>query len=189
MLCVLILYISGGGTFGLKLTPDDKFLEKLFMAISFTSQSFCQKSAERKSPKNTSRISFWCLVGDTNPDFSSNKPLSTRLPRRLLGIIIDKPGGSSAEVNPVWKSSSCTKIKMFNFNFKSIIRLWNVEYDTARFPVSLGIRYKMPAYNLVCLLTFRNIQCSTLVWFRSATNSWKAIRRHNKECHRLEPPG
>ena len=39
------------------------------------SQSFCQKSAERKSPKKYFfRISFWCLVWDLNPGFSSNKP-------------------------------------------------------------------------------------------------------------------
>ena len=32
MLCVLILYISGG-TYSLKLTPNDRFFEKLFMTI------------------------------------------------------------------------------------------------------------------------------------------------------------
>ena len=42
MLCVLIIYISGG-TYSLKSTPNDKFFEKL--------TSFCQKSAERKSLK------------------------------------------------------------------------------------------------------------------------------------------
>ena len=49
MLCVLILYIKGG-TYSLKPTPNDRFLKKLFMTILFT-QSFCQKSAEKKSPK------------------------------------------------------------------------------------------------------------------------------------------
>ena len=58
-LCVLILYISPW-TYSLQSTPNDKFFEKLFRAI-FTSQSFCQKSAERKSPKKYS-------------SFSSNKP-------------------------------------------------------------------------------------------------------------------
>ena len=33
-LCVLILYISGG-TYSLKWTPNDRFVEKLFMAILF----------------------------------------------------------------------------------------------------------------------------------------------------------
>ena len=49
MLCVLILYISDG-TYSLKSTPNDRF-EKIFMEIFIYSQSFCQKSAERKSPK------------------------------------------------------------------------------------------------------------------------------------------
>ena len=44
------LYISGW-TYSLKWTPNDRFFEKLFMEILFTSQSFCQKSAERKLPK------------------------------------------------------------------------------------------------------------------------------------------
>ena len=44
------------------------------MAILFTSQSFCQKSDESKSPKNTFCISFWYLAWDSNPGFSSNKP-------------------------------------------------------------------------------------------------------------------
>ena len=48
--CVLILYISGE-TYSLKSDPNDRFFEKLFMAILFYSQSFCQKFAERKSPK------------------------------------------------------------------------------------------------------------------------------------------
>ena len=50
MLCVLILYISGR-TNSLKLAPNDRFLKKLFFLILIFSQSFCQKSAERKSPK------------------------------------------------------------------------------------------------------------------------------------------
>ena len=50
ILCVLILYINGG-TYNLKLTPKDRFFDKLFMAILFTSQSFWQKSAGGKSPK------------------------------------------------------------------------------------------------------------------------------------------
>ena len=43
-------YISGE-TYSLKSTPHDRFFEKLFMAVLIYSQSFCQKSAERKSPK------------------------------------------------------------------------------------------------------------------------------------------
>ena len=46
------------------------------MAQLIYSQSFCQKSAERKSPKKYYffHISFWCLTWDTNPDFMSDKP-------------------------------------------------------------------------------------------------------------------
>ena len=50
MLCVLILYMSGG-TYSLKSTPNDRFFEKLFHGHFIYSQSFCQKSAEGKSPK------------------------------------------------------------------------------------------------------------------------------------------
>ena len=58
------------GPTSLKSTPNDKFFEKLFMAILFSSQSFCQKSAERKSPKKY--FSYFVLM--SNPGFSSNKP-------------------------------------------------------------------------------------------------------------------
>ena len=64
VVCVLILYISGG-TYSLKSTPYDRFFfEKLFLAFNY-SQSFCQKSAERKTPQKY----FSYFVG-----FSSNKP-------------------------------------------------------------------------------------------------------------------
>ena len=76
MLCVLILYMSGG-TYSLKSTPNDRFLfiEKLFMAIFIYFQSFCQKSTERKSPKKY----FLYFVFDAWPGartqaFASNKP-------------------------------------------------------------------------------------------------------------------
>ena len=32
-------------------TANDRFFKKLFMAVSVYSENFCQKSAERKSPK------------------------------------------------------------------------------------------------------------------------------------------
>ena len=44
ILCVLILYVSGG-TYSLTSTPYDIFLSNFFMA------GFSQKSVERKSPK------------------------------------------------------------------------------------------------------------------------------------------
>ena len=50
MLRMLILYISSGGTYGL-VDSERQIFEKLFMAILFYSQSFCQISAERISLK------------------------------------------------------------------------------------------------------------------------------------------
>ena len=46
-LYVLILYISGG-IYSLKTTPNDRFFWETFHGNFIYSQSFCQKSAERK---------------------------------------------------------------------------------------------------------------------------------------------
>ena len=75
MLCVLILYISGG-TYSLKSTPNDRFFffEKLFMEILFTLRVFARNQLRRNRRRNTFRISFWCLAWGSNPGFSSNKP-------------------------------------------------------------------------------------------------------------------
>ena len=70
---MLILYISGG-TYSLKLTPNDRFFEKLFMAILFTLRDFVRNLLRGNCRRNTFRISFWFLVWDSNPGFSSNKP-------------------------------------------------------------------------------------------------------------------
>ena len=48
MLCVLILYISGG-TYSLKSTRNDRFFLGTFHGNFIYSQSFCQKSAELMS--------------------------------------------------------------------------------------------------------------------------------------------
>ena len=50
MLYALILYASGE-TNSLTSTPNDRFLRNIFM-VDLESKSFCQKSGERKSPKN-----------------------------------------------------------------------------------------------------------------------------------------
>ena len=71
MLCALILYI-GGGIYSLKSTPNDRFFEKLFMAILFTLRVFVRNLLRGNRRRNTFHISFWCL--DWNPGFSSNKP-------------------------------------------------------------------------------------------------------------------
>ena len=61
-------------TYSLRSTPNDRFFEKLFMAILFTLRVFVRNLLRRNRRRNTFRISFWCLAWDTNPDFSSNKP-------------------------------------------------------------------------------------------------------------------
>ena len=74
MLCVLILYISGG-TYSLKSTPNDRFFEKLYyMAILFTLRVFARILLRGNRRKNTFCISFWFLAWDSNTGFSSNKP-------------------------------------------------------------------------------------------------------------------
>ena len=65
------------GPYSLTSTPNDRFLWNFFMAGLFNFESFCQKSAERKSPKKyffSFIFSFCCLTGNTNPGFISNKP-------------------------------------------------------------------------------------------------------------------
>ena len=69
MLCALILFVIGG-TYSLTSTPNDRFLRNFLMAVFIYSQSFCQKSAERKSPdKYFSYFNFWWLTWDTDPGF------------------------------------------------------------------------------------------------------------------------
>ena len=72
MLCVLILYISGG-TFSLKSTLNDKFLEKLFMTILFNLRVFAKNLVKGNRRRNTFRISFWFLAWDSYPGYSNNK--------------------------------------------------------------------------------------------------------------------
>ena len=73
MLCVLILYISGGD-YSLKSTPNDRVFEKLYMPILFTLRVFARILLRGNHRRNTFRISFWCPAWDSNPGFSSNKP-------------------------------------------------------------------------------------------------------------------
>ena len=72
------------GTYSLTSTPSDRFFEKLFHCRFIYSQSFCQKSAERKSQKkyfvyeiffflNIFIFSFWSLTLDTKTGSTSNK--------------------------------------------------------------------------------------------------------------------
>ena len=50
MLCVLILYVSGG-TYSLMLNSEDTFFWVTLHGNFIYSQSFCKKVAEKKLPK------------------------------------------------------------------------------------------------------------------------------------------
>ena len=82
MLCVLISYISSG-TYSLKATPNDRFFEKLFMAIFFTLRVFARNLPRGNHRRNTFCILLWCLAWGSNPGFTSNK---------LIHYLIDRVG-------------------------------------------------------------------------------------------------
>ena len=74
MLCVLILYISGG-PYSLKSTLNDRFLRNFSWQFYYRSEflpEICWEEENRR--RNTFRILFWCLAWDSNPAFLSNKP-------------------------------------------------------------------------------------------------------------------
>ena len=71
MLCVLILYISGG-TYCLKSTLNDRFFKKLFIAILFTLRVFARNLLRGNRRRNTFDILFWCLAWGSIPGFTSN---------------------------------------------------------------------------------------------------------------------
>ena len=62
---VYVNFNISGETYNLNSTLNDKFFEKLFMAILF---------ALRVSARNTFCIWFWCLACGSNPGFTINKP-------------------------------------------------------------------------------------------------------------------
>ena len=63
---------------------ERQIFEKHFHGRFIYSQSFCQKSAVRKSPEKNffSHISFLFLAWNTNPGFTSNKPTNYLLTLR-----------------------------------------------------------------------------------------------------------
>ena len=63
-------YVVAGGC-SLKSTPNDRFFEKLFMALLFTLIRNLLRGNRRI---NTFCILFVCLACDQNPVFTSNKP-------------------------------------------------------------------------------------------------------------------
>ena len=60
MLCVLILYISGGN-YSLKSTPKDRLFKKLFMATLFILRVFARNLPRGHRQRNIFRTLFWCL--------------------------------------------------------------------------------------------------------------------------------
>ena len=68
MLCTLILYVSAG---------TYRFLRNFFGADLFTVRAFAWNllSGNRRRNILSFHISFWCLIWNTNPVFSSNKPI------------------------------------------------------------------------------------------------------------------
>ena len=73
MLCMLILYISGG-TYSLKSTPNDRFFEKLFMEIFIYSEFLPEICWEKITEEILFVFCFDVWPGATNPGFTSNKP-------------------------------------------------------------------------------------------------------------------
>ena len=80
MLCVLILFISGG-TYSLKSTPNDRFFEKLFITILFALRVFARNLLRGNRRKNTFRIRF-----DVWPGL---RTLAFRLIRNNQGTFIE----------------------------------------------------------------------------------------------------
>ena len=74
MLCALILYVSGG-IYSLTSTSNDRFFEKLFMAVLFTLRVFARNLLRGSRP----RIIFFYFIfydwpGIRTQAFASNKP-------------------------------------------------------------------------------------------------------------------
>ena len=65
MLCVLILYRSGG-TYSLKSILNDRFLRKFSRQFYFTLRVFAKSLLRGNRWRNTFRILFWCLACGSN---------------------------------------------------------------------------------------------------------------------------
>ena len=94
------------------------FFEKLFMAILFILRIFARNLLRGNRRRNTFRISFWCLTGDSNPGFSFNKPTHHLLDHGdfILGNIIVNLSFETLEMS---KPSWVEPIKIFVANLQS----------------------------------------------------------------------
>ena len=72
-LFMAMLYISDG-TYSLKYPMNDRFFVKLFMAILFALRVFARNLLRGIRRRKIFRILFWCVAWGSNPDSSSNKP-------------------------------------------------------------------------------------------------------------------
>ena len=68
---VCINFIHTWRDYCLKSTPNDRFFEKLFMAILFALRIFATNLLRGN---RTFRILIWCLAWGSDPGFTSNKP-------------------------------------------------------------------------------------------------------------------
>ena len=68
MLCVLILYISGG-SYNLKSTPNDRFHGNFLLTLRVFARNLMRANRQR----NIFHISFWCLTWHLNLFLMSNK--------------------------------------------------------------------------------------------------------------------
>ena len=83
------------------------FWETFHGSFLIYSQSFCQKSAERKSPKKYYFVDcFWCLAWGSNPGFTSNK--STH-------YLLDYSNFMKAFINLLMVNGHCRKSRTFFF--------------------------------------------------------------------------
>ena len=89
MLCVLILYICGGDLLFEVDSERQICLRNFSWQFLFTLRVFARNLLKGNRRRNTFRISFYCLVWDSNSGFSSNKPTHYLLDWLLQPISLD----------------------------------------------------------------------------------------------------
>ena len=87
MLRALILFISGG-TYSLKTTPNDRFFEKLFMAVFITLRVFARNLLRGNRRRSNFWIFFRRISWGSNPGFTSYKSPHYLLDYSITQILI-----------------------------------------------------------------------------------------------------